>query len=1032
MKEFRLAIGMANSGKTAWAVDQCIRRTDELNPVIVLLPSQSNIHNFKQRMIEHPDFHGGLNVDFHTYYSFVKTVADQADIHFTEIGRSQQRILLESFLTSRRSEYPELTDRTLTSGFYSAILQYFSDLEDGAFTIEKAGTVLSRLSIGMGSRLLIELHKLYITFTNHLETAGYLSRERLFIRVYEYLYKEPRRFKKYSFIVDGFYDFNLIQRKILETLLMKIQSAHVTLMDGSSELFRYTNETSGWLHGLVNKLGGEIRILEQNTHVLPSLEDIFSRDGSGEASENIEYLETSSPTAEIQETVRSVKRDILTGKYLPDEIAVMYRGGDEYYNGIIDLCRKEGISLSVDNEQPLLTNPAISALLGWYDVLDSNFGRDQTADWFLSGYINPANLKVNSLQRLTRQAQILEGRDQWVPRLKATIKRLSENSDNEVPEEVEGEIKQFEQLISQIKNVFRQLPSAGKKSWSSHIDDLRTVMQVVNFLEKNESADEAINSRDERARESLQNTLHSMERLTTDFTFPEVSDSDFAAELRRIVQDTKYMAEPGISRGVTVASVPQTRGMHWKRVYLIGLIDEVFPVRWRSHALVKLTDRISINRMLDGEAAVVEHGADLHEERLIFYIALTRASESLVVSTVTGSEELLPSPFYEELRRFYNIHNESEYIRTVSQGFQQDNAWLETDLLQQLALADLHGSTLAGLDLEQFGQLLKVREKRMGATFTEYDGHLTSPDLLEKIESRLFDADKAISASALETYYESPFQYFCRYLLKLREIEEVTDELPPAERGLILHTIMEKFYQALPPEFGGKVTEANLENSRQYLSPILDEVFRTQEEKGLPIPNLLWEREKRLMKQYVWNAITFFTLNSPWNRTGMQPDAFEFSFGMDDEGHDALMIDLDDNALKMRGRVDRLDLNPKTGEFTVVDYKTSGGKKVKDFYNGRALQLPVYAMAASERNSGYDQPVKLSYYSFKQGKEDGKVTLNEDKYEALYARTLELIDQAVFQITSGIFHPTAGECNTYCSFKHMCRCEENRIRMKSD
>ncbi|MBD3274725.1 MAG: hypothetical protein GF372_05405 [Candidatus Marinimicrobia bacterium] len=1030
MKEFQLAIGMANCGKTAWAVDQTVRGSDGLNPVIVLLPSQSNIHNFKQRMIAHPDFHGGLNVHFHTYYSFVKTVADQADIQCEEIGRTQQRILLESFLTSRRSEYPELTDRTLTSGFYSAILQYFSDMEDGAFTIEQAGAVLSRLSMGQGSRLLIELHKLYITFTNHLESAGYLSRERLFVRVYEYLRKEPRKFKKYRFIVDGFYDFNLIQQKILETLLPKVQTAHVTLMDGSTDLFRYTNEASGWLHNLVNKLGGDVKTLEQENPLLPGIENIFSREGAGEENQTIEYIETSSPAVEIQEIVRSVKRDLITGEYRPDEIAVMYRGGDEYYNGIIDLCRKEGIAIAAENEQPLLTNPALSALPGWYDVLESNFSRNETVDWFLSGYINPANLHLGRLSRLTRKAQILEGRDEWVPRLEAALARASENSETETSGKFHSEITQFREIIPQIRDLLQRFPLAGKKSWKAHINDLRTVMRVARFLESDLTGDADIAARDGRALEAFENTLLSMERLTDDFNFPEVSSADFAAELRKILQDTKYVAEAGVSTGVTVASVPQTRGMHWKKVYIAGLIDEVFPVRWRSHALVKLKDRITINRMLEGEAAVAEHGADLHEERLLFYIALTRASERLLVSTVTGSEELLPSPFYEELRRFYNIHDESERVRTISQEFQQDNAWLEADLLRHLALASFGGDQLAGLDLMQFANLLKVREKRMGTSFTEYDGRLSSPDLIEEITSRLFDPDKAVSPSALEIYYESPFQYFCRYLLKLSEIEEVSDELPPAERGLILHSVMERFYHALPPEFGGKVTEANLESSRKYLSPVLKEVFHVQEEKGLPIPDLLWEREKRLMEQYVWNAIRFFATNSPWNRTGMQPDAFEFSFGMENEDHDALSIQLDDKTLKMRGRADRLDLN-QAGEFTVVDYKTSGGKKVKDFYNGQALQLPLYAMAAKEKLKSYEQPLHLSYYSFKQGKEDGKVSLDEEKYEALHARTLELVDQALFQITSGIFHPTAGECNAYCPFKHMCRCEENRIRMKS-
>ncbi len=1032
MINFRLAVGKANCGKTAWAVQECMAQSDTLEPVIVLLPSQVNIRDFKQRMLQESRFQGQVNIHFHTFYSFIKMVADRAGFHFIELTKAQQRILLEAFLQSRKTEYTAITGRTLTSGFYSAILEYFADLEDGAFTTDLVGRILSQLSMESGSRMLIELHKLYITFTNHLESGGYLSRERLFVKVYKYLQSAPRQLKKYRLIMDGFYDFNPVQQRILEVLLPGLHSAHVTLLTGDEDVFQYAAEATEWLHQLANDLNAEVEQLEQKQPLLPAIDKLFSTDTSGNLNEAISYLEATNIALEIQHTIREVKQDVISGSYSPDEIAIMFRGGEEYNHRLRELCYKEQIPVAEDRDLPLITNPAISALLAWYDVLDGDFNRDDLVDWLQSGYINPADISSARLQRLSRKAQILEGRDQWLPRLNAALQSLQDQPENESNQREQREIQQFTELIPQVENLLKQLPDQGNKSWKAQIADLRKVRRIVRFLENTDEIEGEFAARDIRAMDSLLDVLTRLEQLAEEFNFPSLTTREFADELRRILQDTRYTAEEGCSPGITIATVPATRGMHWKKVYMIGLLDEVFPVRWRGHPLVKYNERVLINNLVKGEAKVAEQGAELQEERLLFYLALTRGLETTTVSTITGSEELLPSPFYEELRRFYQVNTDSPTVQKIDHQSKVRHPWLQSDLLQHLAGMKNSNEEFPYLNLDHFHQLIQVRELRTGLHFSEYDGHIRNPDLVEKIQSQFFQSDSAISASALEIYYESHFRFFCRYILGLKEIEEVTDELSPADRGLILHTIMERFYASLPHEFGGKVTLANLESSRKFHQKVLGEVYNEQEKKGLPIPDLLWKREKRVMGQYTWNAIRFFAGNSPWSKSDMKPDAFEFSFGTNSDDYPPLEILLDDTTLKIRGRADRLDLNSETGEFTIVDYKTSGGKKQADFANGTALQLPIYSMAAEKMLDEYQDPVQIAYYSFKQAKQDGyRRFKSTDEYQQLKARTIELIDQAIFQISSGEFHPEEGLCSRYCAYQHICRCDENRIKRKS-
>ena len=53
--------------------------------------------------------------------------------------------------------------------------------------------------------------------------------------------------------------------------------------------------------------------------------------------------------------------------------------------------------------------------------------------------------------------------------------------------------------------------------------------------------------------------------------------------------------------------------------------------------------------------------------------------------------------------------------------------------------------------------------------------------------------------------------------------------------------------------------------------------------------------------------------------------------------------------VKLRGKIDRIDLDEKNMKYSVIDYKTgSKAPLVKELREGFSLQLPVYLAAAGE------------------------------------------------------------------------------------
>ncbi|MCF7804842.1 MAG: PD-(D/E)XK nuclease family protein [Candidatus Marinimicrobia bacterium] len=1029
-----LITGPAASGKTEFAVNRTAERLATGEQVAVLLPTQALVNDFRNRLLSKDGFRGSLRLHFYTFYTLVKACIKGSDIRYGEIDDASLHLILESYLEAHAGQYPELLHPGITTGLLHAILDYFGDLADGGITTDTAGDILHKTRSFSNRKRLREIHQLYRDFTGFLAKNRVATREQLFLKALESIqttndFSPPN----YTFVIDGFYDFNPIQRQFIETILDQSDNALITLLRGDEPVFGFVEKTEDWLRRTLKGKEVSVNSLENNSKTFQGFESLFHRETEN-APVHLDFMEADSPYLEIQDTVRSIKKDILTGEYDPEDICVLFRSGDDYVTGIAEGCRREGIPISGNRDKPLDTNPAIRALMQWYEVLFTNFEREQTIQWLQSPYICPRGFEgrdtIGRLDSASVAAQVVEAPSEWIQRLTNARKR-AQNEDSWKGTTISGTD------IDYLKELFDGLPREKTTSLDEHLVDLRQVIRIVHFrkaISDLSNSRDQLAGRDIRAFQVFERLLESVGSIGAEFDISDMNSRKFVRILRELLRDSEYADEISEEAGITVTNVEQARGQFWKKVYLVGLLDDKFPVRHRAHPLVKLRDRQSINDVLQGGREVIEHRADLREEQLLLYLALTRATESVQVSTVVGSEEMLPSPFYEELHRIYGTVDSENAVpvrRSTAIGLespQPENSWLNVDLLQHLKyFDDFPGDQI--LDFGQFRHCLDVTRLRDGNRFTEYDGQVSDTTLQEEINSTLFGGN--VSASRFETFYESPFQYFARYQLGLKEPEEVVEELPPDVRGLVLHRIMEQFYRTLPSAFNGKVTAGSLEAGLDHLEAVMARVFEETESKGLPLPEMLWKREKSLIAQYSRNAVEYFATNYPWGTGGLRPDQFEFGFGSDKpESHPPFHLKLNDRELRFSGRADRLDLEPESGVFTVVDYKTSRGKRVKDFWNGRALQLQLYAMAAQDLLENYTEPQRLSYYSFRSGEEDSKIDLTRTEPEQLFRVTKERIGEAVERMEAGDFHPVAGECSRYCPVKQICRCEENRIRRK--
>lgn len=245
----------------------------------------------------------------------------------------------------------------------------------------------------------------------------------------------------------------------------------------------------------------------------------------------------------------------------------------------------------------------------------------------------------------------------------------------------------------------------------------------------------------------------------------------------------------------------------------------------------------------------------------------------------------------------------------------------------------------------------------------------------------------ALSASAIESLRNCPYQFFSRVLLGLREADELEQELGKRDYGTWLHAVLLRFH-----EHRGDDDEAALHAAAQAELALVDEA------EFLPF-SAAFERLRPLY--LAWLAET-------------EASGQRFAAGEVDRDCRPFAAPLD--GLVIKGRIDRIDEAP-AGTW-LLDYKTGDAKALKDKVQARLedTQLATYALL-----SGADPALQAAYLVLDEGK--GVAVL---PHEAVSATALALRDglQAdLGQLRDGAPLPALGEgrlCD-FCEARGLCR-----------
>jgi ATP-dependent helicase/nuclease subunit B len=193
----------------------------------------------------------------------------------------------------------------------------------------------------------------------------------------------------------------------------------------------------------------------------------------------------------------------------------------------------------------------------------------------------------------------------------------------------------------------------------------------------------------------------------------------------------------------------------------------------------------------------------------------------------------------------------------------------------------------------------------------------------------------AFSLSALERYQDCPFKFFAADVLRLEEAPEDEPTLSPRARGRFIHEVFQQFFERWGPR---TITVESLDEAQALFRDVAEPLLAR-----LPAAEASLERT-RLFGSAIAMGIVDVVLGIEASRPVTVKERLleheftgEFTLG-----------GTDGRRASLRGIADRIDLL-EGRRLRVIDYKSGSAPQGK-----RALQVPIYALAAAERLSARD------------------------------------------------------------------------------
>lgn len=750
---------------------------------------------------------------------------------------------------------------------------------------------------------------------------------------------------------------------------------------------------------------------------------------------NLFSIEARDRVEEIELIAKEIKELIIKNKIEPHNICVVFNLIQNYSPLIRDIFSYYKIPFNLTDRYLLGQDSIVTALINFLEIIENDFYYKNIFRALSLNYLKIQGIDLSNILKASVNLRIISGYNAWINSLNQALNQPSNNERNE-DGITDRERQIYQKALEDISKLYNLLkPFARTLTVSEFQNEFNTL--IFNFdihtILVNSKVDNA--ERNIKAFESFNSTISELlDLLRLEYDRNEKFPLKFFLNnLRTAIAATRYNIKEKPGYGVQITTANEIRGLKFDYLFISGLCDGDFPTRYTPEIF------------FSGSFIKNEKNHQT-EERYHFYQALCSWKKRLYLSYPKMEErrELVRSNFIDDFLTLFSV------TQKTSKDY-AENIYNQEELLKYLGRKGISSSSddqalkHLEIDLDLINKSLDINKFRSANPFSksDYTGYVSKEYSL-KIKNSLENmSDKEYSISQLETYAKCPYKYFAERILNLEPVEEPTEELEALEMGSLLHSILYEFYLEMKKRkmLLPKASESQFKQAEDLIFSI---AARKIEMVNFNKSLSFFEIEKILgINGNRKDSILYkFLQEEKNNEEGFVPEYFELNFGKTNHNQQEFAI----GSTKLRGKIDRLDINHSKRLFKVIDYKLGGKKPTADeLMRGLSLQLPLYMYAAkhliqAQLQKDYE-PASGEIYSLKYqaGKfgpmpislKRGKTTHEENiqQITQLINICIEAVKKYIRAIQEGKFHLSELEdreskvCQ-YCNFRPICRIQE--------
>lgn len=981
-------LGGSGSGKTYRLYTELIRMSieDPDTRYIAIVPEQFTMQTQKEIVTLHPR-HGVMNIDIVSFNRLAYRIFEELAIEnpqvLDDMGKS---MVLRKVAAGKKKELVLYKEHLSKNGFISQLKSMLSEMYQYGVTPDMLKEELPQSMSPMLKQKLFDISVMYQGFKDYIKDK-YITTEEI-LDVFCRVLPQSELIKNSVITLDGYTGFTPVQYRILGLFLRFCKKVIVTVTidpkenmsrrTGVQELF-YMSRQMIWK---LNDLAEEENAVREKDILIMEHPAVRYRQSGENAENSLDFLEQNlyrykgkvsqdagsirlvkalNPSEEILFVIHSMEEAIRTRGLRYRDMAVITGDLGSYANEIIHQFQVNGIPFFLDDKKSILKNPMVELIRAATQMIQKDFSYESVFRYIRTALIvsDEEKEKTDRLENYVI-AMGIRGFKKWDSTWEGWYrgaKELNLEELNEFRERIIAPLRGLREAFRKEDSTVRTMTAAVTEL----LMELGIEEKLLTYEARFKDMGEMILAKEYSQVYGL--VMDLFDRLAGLLGEEQVSGKEYGEILDAGFSEIKVGLIPASVDRVVVGDITRTRLDHVKILFFVGVNDGIVPVKKEKSSL--FTDR---EREFLGAQAIELAPTSKEEgfrQRFYLYLALTKPEQELCLSysAMDGSgKSLRPSTLIGELKKLFPGLTES-----IPQKDQIPLSMREAkdSLLHGLREYRMNGENDRFLELFK-AFLLSDRYSEEGKKLLDAAFYTYEEKGIGKVAARaLYGSVISGSVTRMEQYASCAYAHFLNYGLELMERQEY--ELAAMDIGNLFHDSIDLCFQRIKEE--GKDFKTLSEEERKSL--VHECVSLVTGEYG----NTILKSSAR--NAYLAGKVERITDRTMWALTeqlkkgDFVPVGFEVSFSASDHLK-AMRIPLSgEEAIHLRGRIDRLDLceDEDAVYVKIIDYKSgSTAFDLTSLFYGLQLQLVVYMDAAlemEERHRPEKQviPAGIFYYN---------------------------------------------------------------------